>query len=276
MLAPLTFVALAIIGSVSAQTAAGYQQCGGVNFSGPTACVSGYHCEKLNDYYSQCLPGSASGTTSVATSSSTTTTKASSTTTGTPTTITTSAGTTSAIASATGAGPGATLLPNYYWIRAVVDPNFHKYLQSSTLRTASDAVLEDASTAGQFNIVNGQLVQLIDTAGTLLYAHVTPRTDTSVTKLLVTWGTTPDTYGTWAFSGDTTTWSTPGITRQNNAAFLVCEEQRVYINLGAYAYMTPAGCADQTVSGCAGGPRWAAVVVVGVWIHYYNGATANV
>ncbi|KAI5841985.1 hypothetical protein DFP73DRAFT_118548 [Morchella snyderi] len=255
MLAPLTFVALAIIGSVSAQTAAGYQQCGGVNFSGPTACVSGYHCEKLNDYYSQCLPGEASGTSSVAASSSTTTT-ATSTTTGTPTTITTSAGT-SAISSATGTGPGATLLPNYYWIRAVVDPNFHKYLQSSTLRTASDAVLNDASTAGQFNIVNGQLVQLIDTAGTLLYAHVTPQTDTSVTKLLVTWGTTPDTYGTWAFSGDTTTWSTPGITRQNNAAFLVCEEQRVYINLGAYAYLTPAGCADQT-------------------IHYYNGATANV
>lgn len=66
----------------------------------------------------------------------------------------------------------------------------------------------------------------------------------------------PDTYGTFTFSGDTLSWSTPGVQRQNNAAFLVCEEKHVYVNLGPYAYQTPAGCADQT-------------------IHYYNGATAD-
>lgn len=67
--------------------------------------------------------------------------------------------------------------------------------------TASDAVMNDASTAGQFNIVNGQLVQLINTSGTLLYAHVTLRADSTVNKLLVTWQTTPDTYGTFGFQG---------------------------------------------------------------------------
>lgn len=36
--------------------------------------------------------------------------------------------------------------------------------------------------------------------------------------------------------------------RQNAAAWYVCEGQTVWINLGAYAYGTPAGCADQTVS----------------------------
>ncbi|RDX51098.1 endoglucanase [Lentinus brumalis] len=38
-----------------------YQQCGGINYSGDTTCVSGSVCTKLNDYYSQCLPGAPSG-----------------------------------------------------------------------------------------------------------------------------------------------------------------------------------------------------------------------
>ena len=32
-----------------------YQQCGGNNWTGPTACVDGTTCTALNDYYSQCL-----------------------------------------------------------------------------------------------------------------------------------------------------------------------------------------------------------------------------
>ncbi|KAJ9138431.1 Carbohydrate-binding module family 1 protein [Pleurostoma richardsiae] len=35
--------------------AAQYAQCGGIGFSGCTACASGYTCKKTNDYYSQCL-----------------------------------------------------------------------------------------------------------------------------------------------------------------------------------------------------------------------------
>ncbi|KXN84735.1 Endoglucanase 3 [Leucoagaricus sp. SymC.cos] len=40
-----------------------YAQCGGNGWSGDTTCVSGAVCTKLNDYYSQCLLGSATTTT---------------------------------------------------------------------------------------------------------------------------------------------------------------------------------------------------------------------
>ncbi|KAG7099404.1 hypothetical protein E1B28_001257 [Marasmius oreades] len=33
-----------------------YGQCGGIGWTGPTACVSGYHCLVGNPYYSQCVP----------------------------------------------------------------------------------------------------------------------------------------------------------------------------------------------------------------------------
>lgn len=247
-------VAVAFASAVLAQsTAGGYAQCGGVSWTGATICENGWHCEVLNAYYSQCLPGAA--TTTAPTTTASTTSASSTTTTSkittTPGSTTTSSGTTP---TASGTAPGSTLLSNWLWIRAVEAPNFHKYLQSEVLRTATTAVLNDYTTAGQFNIVNGQLVQLVNTAGDLLYLHVTPQVSTE-TKLLTTWSKTPDTYGTFAFQGDAVTWTTPGVTRQNVAAWLVCESQHLYVNLGAYAYNTPAGCVDET-------------------IHYYNGATA--
>ncbi|KAL6915017.1 hypothetical protein ACHAP8_009363 [Fusarium lateritium] len=36
-------------------------QCGGQGWSGATTCQSGLKCEKINDYYSQCIPGSDNG-----------------------------------------------------------------------------------------------------------------------------------------------------------------------------------------------------------------------
>ncbi|KAI4606814.1 hypothetical protein J4E80_009893 [Alternaria sp. BMP 0032] len=41
-------------------TAGAYERCGGQGFIGPTTCASGWKCVKQNDYYSQCLQGSAS------------------------------------------------------------------------------------------------------------------------------------------------------------------------------------------------------------------------
>ncbi|RPA85863.1 hypothetical protein BJ508DRAFT_204802 [Ascobolus immersus RN42] len=38
-----------------ANCAGKWGQCGGIGFSGPSCCVSGSSCQKLNDYYSQCL-----------------------------------------------------------------------------------------------------------------------------------------------------------------------------------------------------------------------------
>ncbi|KAI0784368.1 cellobiohydrolase II [Abortiporus biennis] len=52
------FVALLpTFANAQAQT---WQQCGGIGWSGPTTCVSGTTCTKLNDYYSQCIPGASS------------------------------------------------------------------------------------------------------------------------------------------------------------------------------------------------------------------------
>lgn len=37
-------------------TSPAWGQCGGIGWSGPTGCVSGYTCKVSNPYYSQCLP----------------------------------------------------------------------------------------------------------------------------------------------------------------------------------------------------------------------------
>jgi cellobiose dehydrogenase (acceptor) len=44
-----------------APSAAGaYERCGGIGFTGTTICIAGWKCVKQNDYYSQCVQGSAS------------------------------------------------------------------------------------------------------------------------------------------------------------------------------------------------------------------------
>ena len=102
--------------------------------------------------YSQCQPEAAVVTTTTAPTTLVTTTAAAPT--GTGSTPTTGTGT-------TGTGPGTTLQSGYYWIRAVEPPNFHKCLQSSSLYSTGPAVMGDYTTAGQFQVVGGQLVQLI-------------------------------------------------------------------------------------------------------------------
>lgn len=172
-------------------------------------------------------------------------------------------------------------------MRAVSEPNFHKYVQSSPLLGEGPLVLESHTTAGQLQIVDGQLVQLVSEAGAaedLLYAVVTTEkthggrecplllsshpsllpsapssrslTGPPAGTLAVSWSTTPNAYGAFAWQGDGLTWSTPEINRPNAMAWYVCEGQRMYVNLGPYLYQTPEGCADQT-------------------IHYYNDKTAN-
>ncbi|KAF9453306.1 carbohydrate-binding module family 1 protein, partial [Macrolepiota fuliginosa MF-IS2] len=47
-------------------------QCGGSGWTGATVCVSGYTCTYVNDYYSQCLPGSSTAPTTTAPGSTTT------------------------------------------------------------------------------------------------------------------------------------------------------------------------------------------------------------
>ncbi|KAI5799115.1 hypothetical protein DFH27DRAFT_591316 [Peziza echinospora] len=247
------FFGVTLIAGAAAADSPVWGQCGGINWTGPTTCVSGSGCVNVNPYYFQCQPGAAAPSTTktsaVPSSSSTKAPVVSS-------TSTTAPGSTPTVAP--GSGPGTTLLKDWLWIRAVAAPNFHKYLQGEVPRTVGPAVLNSYLTAGQFNIVDGKLVQLISTSAspaTLLYASVTPRVGTEM-KLQVQWTTTPSSYGTFSFSGDTLQWTVAGIDRPNAAAWLVCESQHLYVNLGAYLYNTPAGCFDQT-------------------IHYYNAATAN-
>ncbi|KAJ6588285.1 hypothetical protein B0H19DRAFT_924039 [Mycena capillaripes] len=235
-----TLAAFLVLG-VSAQTAPQYGQCGGVSWTGPTACPANWTCTFSSAYYSQCLPGSATSTTPPVTSTPVTSTPVTSTPTGT--------------GSPTSSAPGnsATLAPGYSFVRAVEDPNFHKYLQSQVLGKASPAVLGDYTQAAQFQVVNGQLVQ--NAGGTSLYAIVEPPANTTVVKLGVSWSTTPDTLGTFVFSGDSLEWSSPSVKRQQNNAWLVCPNGStllVFINLGAYDYMTPAGCADETLNAYTG------------------------
>ncbi|KAF3941457.1 hypothetical protein ABW19_dt0209179 [Dactylella cylindrospora] len=241
-------------------------QCGGIGYTGSSVCVAGASCSTLNPYYAQCLPGGPAPTTSQVVTTPVVTTASRTTLSTSRTAISTTASRTTALSTTRlsstapqpttgGLGPGSTLISPYIWIRAVVSPYYHKYLQSEVLRSPGSAVLGDYTTAGQFDVVNGQLVQLIDTSGTLLYGYIEEKTSDSQTKLQLTWGTTPSSYGTFAWSGDALLWSHPSVSRQNNGAWLICESAKVYANLGAYGYMTPAGCSDAT-------------------IHFYNGATA--
>ncbi|KAI0549324.1 hypothetical protein F4679DRAFT_584672 [Xylaria curta] len=153
-------------------------------------------------------------------------------------------------------GPGTTLQAGWYWVRAVVQPNYHKYLQTKPANIAGTAILESYRTAGQYKIEDGQLVANTGTGGTPLYMHVEKPADFTQRTLSTWFNVTKNEFGTFVWQGDAVTWSTPEVKRQNLAAWLVCANQALFINTGAYAYQTPAGCADQT-------------------IHYYNDAHAN-
>ncbi|KAI0440791.1 carbohydrate-binding module family 1 protein [Xylaria telfairii] len=249
-------VAVYLLGGGAMAQQQAWGQCGGINWSGPVTCVSGYTCSFLNDYYSQCIPGTA--TTSSA--SSTTRTTTTGTTTRASTTLSTA--TTTTTAGGSGSYP-TTLQSGYYWVRAVASPNFHSYLQAAPTATPSpgpgDAYLRSAQNAGQFNIIDGQLeYNPGSSSGKKLYMSVENPTNKTQRTLETWFDTTKNTYGTFAFQGDTLTWSVADITRPNPAAWLACgNDNQVYINTGAYAYDTPAGCADQT-------------------IHSYGGSTADV
>lgn len=249
---------ICVFGCAAVAQQQAWGQCGGIGWSGPSTCVSGYTCSFLNDYYSQCVPGTAT-TTSV---SSPTRTTAVGTTTGPSTTLSTVTTATTTTGGSAGTYP-TTLQSGYYWVRAVASPNFHSYLQAAPTATPSpgpgDAYLRSSQNAGQFNIINGQLLYNPgSSSGETLYMWVeNPANKTQ--RTLQTWfDTTDNPYGAFAFQGDTLTWTVADISRPNAAAWLVCgDDGELYINTGAYAYDTPSGCADQT-------------------IHSYGGSTADV
>jgi len=249
MLLLVAITTVALVQSALAQSGA-YGQCGGTGWAGATTCVSGYTCTFSNPYYSQCLPGSAPAPTTTISSTVGSSSSAS--------TIGSSSSGSSAPTGTQAWGPGtATLLPNQLWIRADEDPEFHYYLQSQVLNSPGDAVISNPATAAQNNIVNGQLQQFLPSGG-ILYAQVYPPA-ANTTRLKIFWSTTPATNVTWSFSGDGVNGNVPGFTTAATGNFLACTDvsttaPNIYLDLGAFDYQTPAGCASET-------------------LNYYNGAT---
>ncbi|KAH0602516.1 uncharacterized protein H6S33_008597 [Morchella sextelata] len=90
---------MALMSSANAQQSA-YGQCGGASWTGVTTCVSGFYCQYSNEWYSQCVAGTASTTAAAGTTSSTT--AAGTTTTTRATTLATSTTTTTAASAGTG------------------------------------------------------------------------------------------------------------------------------------------------------------------------------
>lgn len=60
-----------VSGAVAQAQGGAWAQCGGLGWTGSTSCVSGYKCTYQNDWYSQCLPGTAGTTTTTLTTSTT-------------------------------------------------------------------------------------------------------------------------------------------------------------------------------------------------------------
>ncbi|CAL1707580.1 unnamed protein product [Somion occarium] len=188
-----------LVFKVTAQSSA-WGQCGGIGWSGATTCVSGYTCTKLNDYYSQCVPGAAPPATTVtsATPPPPSSTPTSSPTTPTPPTTTTTPPTT------TVTGPA----PTGSQIRAVQDPVFHLYLQNK----GGKPMLGPEASSGYFTISG--TISLNNADGSKLYLNADESVTTSYKPLtLDATSKTTD----WGLEGDTIITTSP---RQLN--FLAC------------------------------------------------------
>lgn len=157
-----TILLLALASGLAvAQTQSQWGQCGGINWTGPTACPSGWVCTVLNPYYSQCLQGSSSTTTA---SHTTTTTSRTTLTTTTSTRVTTTRSTT------TSSNPGSTAFPKVSGLDFNID-GVTKYFAGTnsywipffTNNSDVDKVMGDLKAAGLkvlrvwgFNDVNTQ------------------------------------------------------------------------------------------------------------------------
>ncbi|TEA13147.1 4-O-methyl-glucuronoyl methylesterase [Colletotrichum sidae] len=97
-----------------------WAQCGGINYSGSTTCISGYYCRQQSEWYSQCVPGSAQVTSSAppppppppSTTLRTSTTSAGNVPVPSPTSTAPGGGSTTCPAPPSGLGPSSSVLPD--------------------------------------------------------------------------------------------------------------------------------------------------------------------
>ncbi|KAI1334423.1 hypothetical protein F5Y15DRAFT_420819 [Xylariaceae sp. FL0016] len=274
MLLTLSLIVAALTWVISVQagdTQSLYGQCGGKTWSGPSACPTDATCyNDGNPWYSQCVAVGDAGeplppppiptivTVTVTLSPDDPWTEPARRPWLPQQTDAPPFGGEASVTPRQASGPGTTLQSGWYWIRAVASPNYHKYLQTKPANQPGTAILDSSKSAGQYTIRDGQLIANTGTGNPPLYLNVEkPPDPASPPRTLATrFNTTENTFGSFIFSGDAVTWSAPDVKRQNLAAWLVCKDQALFINTGAYAYQTPSGCADRT-------------------IHYYNDAHTN-
>ncbi|KAI1324670.1 hypothetical protein F5Y16DRAFT_402236 [Xylariaceae sp. FL0255] len=229
---------LCLLAGVTVGQQQAYGQCGGIGWTGASTCVTGYACEyEKSDFLlkSPVFERFRNANKAITISHSNIITN-----------------------------DNNSKFNRYYWIRAVETPYSHSYLQAAPTATPSpgsgDAYLRPPGpgNAGQFNVIDGQLVYYNPNNSSNLYMWVEDSTNKTQRTLETWFDSTPADYGTFAFSGDTLTWSVDDINRPNTGAWYVCGDAgQLYINTGAYDYDTPSGCYDET-------------------IHSYGGSTADV
>ncbi|KIJ57146.1 hypothetical protein M422DRAFT_773824 [Sphaerobolus stellatus SS14] len=139
------------------------------------------------------------------------------------------------------------------YFRSYVAGNL-KYLQAMAPgNTAGDAALGPVSSAGQFNIVSGQLVQ-VTPDGSTIYGQVGPLDPQTPGQLKLLWSSSPSTNATFSFdsygTGGLVT-TVKGVNQNQQIGFLLnCGDSNVvsdvYLNLNPYS-AAPAGCATTTM-----------------------------
>lgn len=67
------FLFIAVLAGTALGQQSAYGQCGGQGYTGPSTCVSGYSCVLVNQWYSQCQPGTTQPTTTQPTTTKPTT-----------------------------------------------------------------------------------------------------------------------------------------------------------------------------------------------------------
>lgn len=168
-------------------------------------------------------------------------------------------------------GPGTEIQPGYFWVRAVKQeskcklylpelshvlltkihpPDYHKYIQTKPLLKPGPAILGDYTTAGQFAVQKGHLIQLISASNetaNFLYGSVPYVTDPN--RLAVKFSAEAPAKANFVFEGDSLIWSDPSVKRQQQNAWLVCGDGQLFLNRQAWGSKDkrPADCDDHTV-----------------------------
>ncbi|KAJ5109574.1 hypothetical protein N7532_002219 [Penicillium argentinense] len=225
-------LAIFLLASLASAAVAPYGQCGGRGYSGDTSCQSGWVCQYQNSYYSQCVAGSgttSTTTTATTTSSSTTTSKTSTTLATTTKTTTTSVATSTVFPGTSGLNftidgkAGYFAGSNSYWIGFLTNNDdvdlVLDHMNESGLRILRVWGFNDVNTVPSSGTVYYQLLQngvaTINTGadGLQRLDYVVASAEKHNVKLIINFVNNWSDYGgmaayVTAFGGSQTSWYT--------------------------------------------------------------------